>query len=880
MATYKKVLIIFSILVLSILGLGLYIASVYEEEVKTYILSELNKNLATKVDIEDLSFSVFRKFPYASLELKNVRADEVNDKEKKEDLFKIKSIFLQFNIMDIIKKNYVLEKITVEDGYVDLKIDNQGNDNFHFWKSDTTQTESPFNVKLSQLIFENISVSLTNEFKKIDLLVLVDKISLSGNISEKEFVMTTQAKLNLQQLNKNNQNLLKNKKIKLSTSLTINQENKIYSIQNGKITIADLGLNLTGKITEKPNSLYVDLISTGDNLSIESIFSLLPPQQQSKLKTYKANGKITFSSLVKGNYSFTQSPDFSASFKISRGQITESSSEITLNELSLEGKYQNSKKKQSKLELTNVSAQFGAGHISGTFIITDFKNPFIELKSAADLDISLAKNFFKIDTLELASGQLKADIQYSGYIKDLQNVSTRDLQNLSASGHISFNNAQLKLINYPYQLNELNGNFQFNNNEIIIDELKTSLNNSIFSVSGSFKNLLAYLFSENQKLLVNAKLHSQKIILDELLINNKDTTKYELVLPENISFQLNTKIDTFQFRKFEAKDFSSDIILHNKIFTANQILFKSMKGKVNGDLVVNATQPEIVITSNCNVESINIHELFYQLENFGQNYFIAENIKGNLTSTIQFASAWDKNLNMNKNKLIVSSDFTVFKGELIKYQPAQALSKFIAMEELEHIRFSELKTTLEIKNQTIFIPKTEIKSSALDLTISGTHTFNNEIDYRFKLLMNDILWKKAKSKKKENAEFGYVEDDGLGKAVLYLKMTGTVSNPKISYDTKSLKEKWSADFKEEKRTIKQLLKEEFGMFKNDTTLNNSKKQKKDGFLIEWEEDTRKAPETNEGNTNKSDNTQKKGIGKIIDKIAKPNESEYEENDDF
>ena len=64
MATYNKVLIIFSILVLSILGLGLYIASVYEEEVKTYILAELNKNLVTKVDIEDLSFSVFRKFPY------------------------------------------------------------------------------------------------------------------------------------------------------------------------------------------------------------------------------------------------------------------------------------------------------------------------------------------------------------------------------------------------------------------------------------------------------------------------------------------------------------------------------------------------------------------------------------------------------------------------------------------------------------------------------------------------------------------------------------------------------------------------------------------------------------------------------------------------
>jgi len=277
--------------------------------------------------------------------------------------------------------------------------------------------------------------------------------------------------------------------------------------------------------------------------------------------------------------------------------------------------------------------------------------------------------------------------------------------------------------------------------------------------------------------------------------------------------------------------------------------------------------------------NINIRELFYQFENFGQNYFVAENIKGHVSSNVQFASVWDKQLNLNKEKLYVLADLTINKGELINYKPLLSLSKFIDVDDLEHIKFSTLQTQIEIKNQIIYIPKTEIKSSALDVTISGTHSFDNVIDYRFKLLMNDVLWKKAKSKKKENSEFGYEEDDGLGKAVLFLRMTGTVKNPKISYDTKSLKEKWNDDIKEEKRTLKQILKDEFGWFKKDSTLTDPKKPKKDGFLIEWEEDTRKSEEGSK-KTEETKKTEKKGLGKLIDNIAKPDSEESEESDDF
>ena len=230
------------------------------------------------------------------------------------------------------------------------------------------------------------------------------------------------------------------------------------------------------------------------------------------------------------------------------------------------------------------------------------------------------------------------------------------------------------------------------------------------------------------------------------------------------------------------------------------------------------------------------------------------------------------------------ADINITNGELINYKPILAMSKYIEVEELEHIKFRNLTTQIEIKNQIITIPKTEINSTALDLTFSGTHTFNNVIDYHFKLLMSDVLWRKAKKNKKENTEFGYIEDDGLGKTALFLHLTGTIDDYKVSYDTKGLKESFKADLKKEKTTLKTILNKEFGWFKKDSMLKKEEEKKDDGFIIEWEEaeDKSQTPNKKKSTTKKEEKPKKKkkGLGKFIDKIASPDEEEYEEFDNI
>ena len=73
-------------------------------------------------------------------------------------------------------------------------------------------------------------------------------------------------------------------------------------------------------------------------------------------------------------------------------------------------------------------------------------------------------------------------------------------------------------------------------------------------------------------------------------------------------------------------------------------------------------------------------------------------------------------------------------GRLKDFEPAKNLSRFADVNELKDLNFSTLSNTIEIKNNTIFIPKMNITTNALSLTLSGSHKFDNYIDYRHLIL--------------------------------------------------------------------------------------------------------------------------------------------------
>ena len=205
------------------------------------------------------------------------------------------------------------------------------------------------------------------------------------------------------------------------------------------------------------------------------------------------------------------------------------------------------------------------------------------------------------------------------------------------------------------------------------------------------------------------------------------------------------------------------------------------------------------------------------------------------TADVYLRTEWDAYLNPIAENLYAFLDIKINDGELIEFEPMLLMSDYISVDELKRIRFSNLENQIEVKNRSVEIPFMEIHSSAMDIAGSGTHFFDNTVDYEIEFSLNEVMSKRWRKKnKKQFSEFGEIENDGVKGTIIPLKMTGTVDNPKISFNFNRARQSVNEGIDKQKQEIKDAFDQEFDKKKN----SNSELEKTPDYnnIIDWEED--------------------------------------------
>ncbi|MDQ1296961.1 MAG: AsmA 2 protein, partial [Bacteroidota bacterium] len=116
----------------------------------------------------------------------------------------------------------------------------------------------------------------------------------------------------------------------------------------------------------------------------------------------------------------------------------------------------------------------------------------------------------------------------------------------------------------------------------------------------------------------------------------------------------------------------------------------------------------------------------------------------------------------------------------------------------------------------------------------------NDYEYHVNVLLSEILSKKIRKSKPNTTEFGAIKDDGLGRTSLLLKITGKGEDVKVAYDVKAAGSQIKNDIKNERQSLKNILNQEYGWFKNDSSINKKPETAPPRFKISWgDEDSTK-----------------------------------------
>lgn len=822
-------------LVLLLAAAGWIVSHTFEEEVRVIFEREVNRQINTKFTVERINLSVLRHFPYASVSFYNVKIKDAGPEKLKNNMLLAGEVSLEFSIADLFRSRFSVLRMRLRDADIRLHVYKDGTDNFHILKAGKKTGNDEFSFDIQKLIISNALVAYLNEAAGQDYNLEVGKATFSGKFSQNIFDLGLQGSVIFRKIVSQDVTYHSNEPANLDLLLNVNNPKGQYSFNRGDLQIGNLKISLTGSIIYNAAVKHMDIALQSGEADLQDLIQQLPPAYRKYFKEYKASGKFAFNLTSRGKFGGKNLPVLAASFSLKDGSLKRSSTGIALRNLSFEGQFRGKQPAfPGDISFRNLSASLEGGTVQGSFKISDFSNPRIDGNLKADADLAAVYGFLPVGYLTALSGKARINATFSGH-PGQKGLGTK------ATGTITMSGTSAMIKGSAIPLSEISGDFAFNNNDLKVNNLSGRYGSSDFRLQGAFRNFMACMLQPSLQWQLDARLNAGNLNWDEVMAAGQtdESGPPTLQVPANLALNLDANIGKLTYRAFTARQIRGQLALRNGTLTADELSFNSMKGHVKSegsiDGLVNSRGK---IRCKAHFEKVDITQMFESFGNFGNTSITEKNLEGTLTTDLDFTALWVPGPDINAASVVLTADVIVENGRLKDYSPMQSLARYLRVEDLSDIRFSTLTNRIEIASKTVYIPRMEIKSSVLDLQIYGKHYFDNRIDYHFRILLSQLLSRKARKNnpnlKSEDA-IGPIQDDGLGRTTLYLLLTGTVDNPIFKYDKKDVREKIAADFKKERQNLKSILRQEFAPARGDSVVKKAKRDETK-FEVEWDDE--------------------------------------------
>lgn len=485
-------------------------------------------------------------------------------------------------------------------------------------------------------------------------------------------------------------------------------------------------------------------------------------------------------------------------------------------------------------DIESFNFQFGSSSISGKAYVKDLKEPNYKL----DTDIKLALNEFKSfisDTLlKDIGGTLEMGIQSFGTV-NLDSIETQAVPIAFEQTNLSIKVTDFMVVEAMQDpkmtIDDFDLDFEMAEDTLLINSLFFSAMDMTFEMdSTSIWNVYKTIIQEQKDipLIVQTNIKVGEINYDliESLMAVEDTLPAneiaqempdspvvnDTVLVDSVKdpapllpdfaelgvphFMVRGKLDVakVQYEKNLVDDISLLFRFTDSLYVIDQLKFKTSKGDFLTSVMLDARnwdRPRVEFRNT--IAGLDLKELLENNDNFGDTAITSEKISGTLTSELH-ARAFYIDGEWPTRRIRSKGNFMLEDGKIYDYEPLVELSKSMkalgGLRELDKMDFNTLKTSIFFFKDKLYVPKTDIVSSSLDLSASALQKMNDDYEYHIQLHLGDVLTGKSdrlmEAQEKQNKKDGAtVERNGIN--LVAIDMDGET---KFGFDNDNLKKKF------------------------------------------------------------------------------------------
>jgi len=749
----KKAFKIIGIVLLVIVVILIAAPFLFESQIKDYVQKTANESVDAQVEFRDISLSFFRNFPQATVVIENFSI--LNNQPFEGDTLAIgEEALLEMSINELFKgadEPKVLDNIQVNNSYLNIKVDSLGNANYDIAIEDTTTTSNSstgFSFDLKHYEINNTRIKYLDEGQKLLLDVEELHHEGTGDFSLAESKLDTESEA-LVSLELDDVNYLNRNKVSLDAVIQMDLEDMRYTFLENKAMINQLPLTFDGFVKVNEDNSEIDLSFQTPSSDFKNFLAVIPKTYAKNIENVETSGDFVLNGKIQGIVDETYIPKLNikassdnASFKYPDLPKSVQDINIDLQVLNETGILED-----TYLTFDNVTFRIDQDRFATNGSIKNLMgNMLVDMALQGTLNLANLEKAYPLELEQDLNGVLTADVSTQF---DMNSIEKEQYQNVKSNGTASIRNFSYKSPEIPNEIKIANATLNFNQGNVRVPELKITTGQSDLTASGNIKNLIGFLFTD-QNLKGNFKVDSNVFAINDFMsaeadveVENEKTTPQSSTTPKNEAVQIPSFLDTelafnvntLIYDNLELKNATGTIILKDETATLQNITTNIFDGNISlaGNVSTKGKIPSFDMDLALN--SLNIAESFNSLEILRALAPVAQALEGKLQTNLQLKGNLNEDLTPQLSTLagnalaqILTADVNPEKLPLLAKLDQQL--NFI---DLNDIDLDKLKTSLTFKDGMVQIEPFNFDIKGVDVQVSGSHGFDMNMDYTLNL---------------------------------------------------------------------------------------------------------------------------------------------------
>lgn len=495
--------------------------------------------------------------------------------------------------------------------------------------------------------------------------------------------------------------------------------------------------------------------------------------------------------------------------------------------------------------------RFNRNVISGRFTVANLLHPQYTATTNLSLNFDELKAFIPDTLIENITGSLTARFESSGTL-NLDSIADQAMDILFKQSKLSvdLDRFGVSLPNDTLtRIDRLSFRFAMANDTLYLNKFRGEAHGIALRIDSTrvWNVYSAMLKGEpGKRLIADTRIwvnHFDYAMLTPFMQSDSTQTEPDPALSDTGSAETDSSfnippyiirglfaMDSIRYGDMTIKNFSTKFRVDDSLYVIDALTLDAFGGNMQLSALYDTRNDSLTTIEFKGVtDKIDIHRLLKENDNFDQTYITHKNLEGLLTGTL-YGRIIMKDTVLLYEKMNMLGNFKLENGGIYNFEPAMELSKFTNLKELDNIVFRTLESNVFIYKNKIYFPRTDIISTAMDISVYGMQSFSDDYEYHMIVHLSDVLIGKSKKLlKRQGMESDLFEGKNKAKrSGLYLVALEKGKESKYGFDNKKLQRRMKTTIRVQERGLNLIFHPKVVNFSTEIDRHERKMKKKHG----------------------------------------------------